>query len=246
LLRIIGVEVGFGLAGAAVSLGLYGAVVAFGAGIRTGALSLPALITQQVIVINMVTMRTNTVITTRTITMGLQRVPSEEDEVYWRRASRAMSEVVVLVIVIGSFLGMERTEGAGKVASAAIGNAAMIVGKSAYNRMKRAVCEGRGLIAMESKYEVGRSLEEKTGYETDLVLGEKESAKTLYVLQLYAAEKVSRCGVSLSSVICPATSAANLQHRLLEHAGLGKAVKNTPSAIRNRLSMLMRRRMRSE
>ena len=31
----------------------------------------------------------------------------------------------------------------------------------------------------------------KTGYETDMMLLE-ESAKTLYVLQLYAAEKVSR------------------------------------------------------
>ena len=197
MFRIIGVAVGFGLAGT---------VVAFSAGFRTVALSLPALITQKVIVIKMVTKMTKTLITMRTITMGLQRVPSEEDEVYWRRASRAMSEVVVLVIVIGSFSEMERTEGAGEVTSTAIGNAAMIVGKSAYNRIKRAVCEGRGLSAMESKCEVGRSLEEKTGYETDLVLGEKESAKTLYVLQLYAAEKVSRYGASLSSVICPATS----------------------------------------
>ena len=42
--------------------------------------------------------KTNTLITTRTIIIELQRVPSEEDGVYWRRASRTMSEVVVIVI----------------------------------------------------------------------------------------------------------------------------------------------------
>lgn len=72
--------------------------VAFGAAFRTSALGLPALITQQVIVIKTIMKKTNTLITTRTIIIELQRVPSEEDGVYWRRASRTMSEVVVIVI----------------------------------------------------------------------------------------------------------------------------------------------------
>lgn len=127
------------------------------------------------------------------IIIGEQRAGDEAAGVVlsdWRRAGGAMSEVEVLFIVIASSLEVERTVSAGKLMSTAIGNAVMIVGKSAYKRTIPAVCEGRGLIAVKLKCEVGRSLEDKTGYFTNMILI-KKSAMPLYMQISYTLEKYS-------------------------------------------------------
>jgi hypothetical protein len=126
---------GLGIAGAAVAFGLYGEVVGFslngtaaalGADLRTAPFFLA---TQQMSASVRIQKKRIKPMKTTTITIGVQRVvESEESTVYWRRASRAMSEVVVLVIVVVSFLEMERTACAGELMSTAIGNEVVIRG----------------------------------------------------------------------------------------------------------------------
>jgi hypothetical protein len=124
-----------------------GKAVAFGQGFSAGNLlalprALQMLMSTQISNIRLMQ------ITAMTIIIGVQRALSEVTEVDWRRASGAMSEIVVLPIIVASSLETERTVSAGKPMSTATGSAAMIVGKRAYKRTKRTVCEGRRLRAM--------------------------------------------------------------------------------------------------
>ena len=82
---------------------------------------------------------------------------------------------------------------------------------------------------METECKVGRSLEVKTGHETDVILVEKEGAKTLYMRKFYVVEGHSDTELAYarsSALLLPShysLSSTILRHRLLEDADLGKA-----------------------
>jgi hypothetical protein len=94
---------------------------------------------------------------------------------------------------------------------------------------------------MKTECEVGRSLDVKSGYETDLMLVDGNSAKALCMRKLHVVERYSDTVLAYiqSSTLlhpCHLSLSSTMRHRLLEHAGLGKAVsRRMPSAIRNRL-----------